>query len=144
MNHNSLEFSTVVFNIATSVHHTKRSTKSPTMAAKGRKFSFMSMITKPEFPKMFGDANDIDLSTKQLDDLVEYQLGLQNPRYLIAGSFFVAGLTDSKATSEKIYKALLKASIISAPSSSESNDPVITSAIGKNYRSQVSFTSQYA
>lgn len=114
------------------------------MAARDGKFTFLRMISKPEFPNMRGDPNDIDLTTKQLDDLVTYQLGLPNPRYLNAGSFFVAGLTDIKSTSEKIHKALLKANITSAPSSDGTNDPVITSAIGKNYRSQLSFISQYA
>jgi hypothetical protein len=61
------------------------------VAAKDRKFTFLSVISKPEFPNMRGDPNDIDLTTKQLNDLVTYQLGLPNPHYLNAGSFFVAG-----------------------------------------------------
>jgi len=114
------------------------------MAAKGKRFSFMRLINNaiPNFAR--DDINDVDLSPKQADELVEYQLTLPAPRYLGQGSFFVAGLTDSKSISEKIYKGLLKANIINAPSSDNSKPPVVTGAIGKSFVHQMACISVHA
>lgn len=114
------------------------------MAAKGRRFSFMRLINNaiPNFAR--DDVNDVDLSPRQADDLVEYQLTLSNPRFLDSGSYYVAGLTDSKSISEKVHKALLKAHVVSAPTADRSLSPVITSAIGKNFAHQLSCISVHA
>jgi hypothetical protein len=111
---------------------------------KGRKFSFSRMILNA-FPNFANDApNDVDMSPQQADDLVEYQLGLSFPRYLTEASFFVAHITDNKTFSQKVHKALLKAGIIAAPSPDNSQPPVTTAAIGKNFSNQLSHISVHA
>jgi len=65
------------------------------MAAPGKKFSFMRMINNAVPNFAHDDVNNVDLSPKQADGLVEYQLALPTPRYLIASSFFTAGITES-------------------------------------------------
>ena len=42
-------------------------------------FTIMRMISHPERPKYIGDPNDVDMSPKQMDDLVRYQISLSNP-----------------------------------------------------------------
>jgi hypothetical protein len=110
----------------------------------GRKFSFSRMIQNA-FPVFANDdPNDADLSPRQADDLVEYQLSLPFPRYLTEASFFVAGITDNKTFSQRVHKNLLKAGIISAPSPNNSQPPVTTAAIGKNFANQLSHISIHA
>jgi hypothetical protein len=110
----------------------------------GRKFSFSRMIQNafPVFAK--DDPNDIDMSPRQADDLVEYQLTLPFPRYLTEASFFIAHVTDNRTFSQRVHKALLKAGIISAPSPNNSQPPVTTAAIGKHFANQLSHISIHA
>lgn len=124
------------------------------MAAKGRKFSFTRFITNA-VPNFANDASeDVDLTPAQADALVTYQLSLPDPPYLTKDSFLVAGITDSRSISEKVYKALLKAGIISGSpsvdkksSGSESSQrpaPLNTSAIGRNFAHQMACISIHA
>jgi hypothetical protein len=67
------------------------------------------------FPNFANDSpNDVDMSPKQADDLVEYQFSLPFPRYLTEASFYVARITDNKTLSQRVHKSLLKAGIIAA------------------------------
>jgi hypothetical protein len=117
---------------------------STTMQKGSGKFSFSRMISNA-FPVFANDdPNDVDMSPRQADDLVGYQLGLPFPRYLTEASFFVAHVTDNKTFSQKVHKNLLKASIISAPSPDNSLPPVTTAAIGKNFANQLSHISIHA
>jgi hypothetical protein len=124
------------------------------MAAKGRKFSFTRFITNavPNFAN--DDVNDVDLTPAQADALVTHQLSLPDPSYLMKDSFLVAGITESQSISVKVYKALLKAGIISeAPSTNKNSSgsepsqrpaPLNTSAISRNFVHQVSCISVHA
>lgn len=110
----------------------------------GRKFSFSRMILNA-FPNFANEcANEVDMSPQQADDLVEYQLGLPFPRYLTEASFFIAHITDNKTFSQRVHKNLLKAGIIAAPSPDNSQPPVTTAAIGKNFTNQPSHISIHA
>lgn len=114
------------------------------MQTGSRKFSFSRMIQNA-FPVFANDdPNDVDLSPAQADDLVQYQLGVPSPRYLTEASFFVAHITDNKTFSQRVHKSLLKAGIISAPSPNNSQPPVTTAAIGKNFANQLSHISIHA
>jgi len=97
------------------------------------------------FPNFANDCPDeVDMSPKQADDLVEYQLSLPFPRYLDEASFYVAHITDNKTFSEGVHKSLLKAGVIAAPSPDNSQPPVTTAAIGKNFTNQLSHISIHA
>jgi hypothetical protein len=110
----------------------------------GGKFSFSRMILNA-IPNFANDSpNDVDMSPKQADDLVEYQLSLPFPRYLTEASFYVARITDNETFSQKVHKSLLKAGIIAAPSPDNSQPPVTTAAIGKNFSNQLSHISIHA
>jgi hypothetical protein len=108
------------------------------------KFSF-SRLVQNAFPVFaHDDPNDVDMSPQQADDLVEYQLSLPFPRYLTESSLFVAHIADNETFSQRTHKALLKAGIISAPSPNNSQPPVTTAAIGKNFANQLSHISVHA
>jgi hypothetical protein len=84
------------------------------------------------------------LSPQQADDLVEYQLGLPNPRYLDKSSFYIAKITDNKPYSEKVYNNFLKTGVINEPTPDNSKPPVNTAAIGKNFANQHAVISVHA
>jgi hypothetical protein len=124
------------------------------MAAKGRRFSFARLITNaiPNFAR--DDVNDVDLTPAQADDLVTHQLSVPDALYLTKDSFFIAGITESRSTSAKVHKALLKAGIITeapsaaAPLSGSSSlqrpAPLNTSAISRNFANQLACISIHA
>jgi hypothetical protein len=124
------------------------------MATKTRKFSFTRFIINavPNFAN--DDVNDVDLTPTQADTLVTHQLSLPNPLYLAKDSFLVAGITESKSISAKVYKGLLKAGIISeAPSTDKKSSglepsqrpaPLNTSAISRKFAHQVPCISVHA
>lgn len=55
---------------------------------------------------------DVDLSPKQADALVEYQLYQADPAYLTPLSFQIAGIVERDSTSKTVYKSLVKNGII--------------------------------
>jgi hypothetical protein len=85
------------------------------MAARGKKFSWMRLITNA-IPNFANDSpNDVDLSPAQADQLVAYQLTLPFPLYLDPLSFFMAQITSSKTISGKVHRALIKHGLIAPP-----------------------------
>jgi len=82
------------------------------MGTPGKKFSFTRFMSSaiPNFAR--DDANDVNLSPKQADNLLAYQLALLHPRYLDEKSFFEAGIAGSESVSKKVYKSLMKSKII--------------------------------
>jgi hypothetical protein len=82
------------------------------MAAPGREFPWTRVINNavPNFAR--DDPNDVNLSTVQADNLLRYQYLLPHPRYLSEISFLVAGIVGAESLSKKVYKALVKHSII--------------------------------
>ena len=122
------------------------------MAAPGKKFSFSRLVTNmvPNFGR--DDRNDVNLTPRQADDLLGYQLALPHFRYLQEEAFFVAGIADAESLSKKVHKALVKHKIIlpvpeassSQGATKEETMTVNTLGITKNFANQISMISVHA
>jgi hypothetical protein len=117
------------------------------MAAPGKKFSFSRMMLNaiPNFTR--DDANDVDLTPTQADNLVRYQLASTHPNYLQEKAFFSAGIVGSESLSKKVYKSLLKNGLIlSTPGANDKTEDltVNTSKISKGFASQMAVISVHA
>jgi hypothetical protein len=123
------------------------------MDAIGKKFSFSRMMTNafPNFAR--DDADDVDLTPTQADNLLRYQLATTHPRYLNEKSFFAAGIVGSESLSKKVYKALAKNGLIllvedlglsSSSNVSKEDMTVNTAKIGKGFASQMAVISVHA
>jgi hypothetical protein len=122
------------------------------MAVPGKRFSFMRLINNavPNFAK--DDPNDVDLSSKEADDLVTYQLVLPHPRHLSENAFYVAGIVGSKSLSKQVYKALVKNKLIfpvpedgsGSGAGGEVQMTVNTAGVTKSFASQMAVISVHA
>jgi len=122
------------------------------MAAPGKKFSFSRLITDmvPNFAR--DDPNDVNLTPKQADNLLEYQLALPHSRYLQEEAFFVAGIASAESLSKKVHRALVKHKIIlpvpeassSQGATKEETMTVNTFGVTKNFANQIFMISVHA
>jgi hypothetical protein len=83
--------------------------------ATGRRLSFWTVM-RNAMPNFALDAkDDVDMSPRQMDGLVHFQLTRPQKRYLEPSSLYIAGITDNERMAEKVYKACVKHGYILPP-----------------------------
>lgn len=95
------------------------------------------------------DVNDVKLSLQQADNLLRYQLLLPHPRYLSELAFFISGIVGAQSLSKKVYRSLVKNTIILPTPTGRSEQEgsgmtVNTAGINKNFVNQLAVISVHA
>ncbi|ORY03929.1 hypothetical protein BCR34DRAFT_573074 [Clohesyomyces aquaticus] len=109
----------------------------------GRKFSFTRFINNA-VPNLALGPQTYDLDAGEQDFLFEYQLGEPDPLKLGEESFTFGGITQSKAVSAQIHRALIKNGVLKTGDGDGEQVRIDTKAITAQFSHQLAFISAHA